>query len=224
MNTMEDINKYPHPFVTVDVLIFTIEDKTLKLVLVKRNLEPFKGGWAIPGGFVRKNESVEEAAKRELFEETNIKNIFLEQLYTFGDLHRDPRGRVISVAYYALIQKNKLKLMAKTDASEAALFDTLNLPPLAFDHASIVACALDRLRAKIGYSSVAVNLLPEQFRLTELQDIYETILGVPQDKRNFRKKMLSLGLLEKIEGKLAYGSHRPASLYRFKDKTPIIFN
>ncbi len=220
---MDDINMYPHPFVTVDVLIFTIDDKQLKLVLVKRNLDPFKDQWAIPGGFVRESESVEDAAKRELFEETNISDVFLEQLYTFGNLKRDPRGRVISIAYYALLPAPKMKLSAGTDASQASLFDVKDLPPLAFDHQVIVDYALDRLKAKIGYSSIAVNLLPDQFRLTQLQEIYETILGEPQDKRNFRKKMLSLGLLEKIEGKLAYGSHRPASLYRFKDKNPIIF-
>ncbi len=208
---------YPKPAVTVDIVIFTIKDNDLKVLLVKRGIEPFKGMWAIPGGFVRINESLEDAARRELREETGVKDVYLEQLYTFGDLGRDPRGRVITVAYFALVNSENLKLKATTDVKEAKWFSVRKLPPLAFDHEKILKYALKRLRWKFEYTTVAFSLLPKKFTLSELQRIYEIVFNKKFDKRNFRKKILSLNILKK-EGKKRNVSHRPPQLYSLKKK------
>lgn len=206
---------YPRPMVTVDTVIFTILEDDLKVLLVKRGVEPFKGMWAIPGGFVNPEESLEDAARRELYEETNVKDLYLEQLYTFGAPDRDPRGRVISVAYFALISAEKRELVARTDSSDVSWFSVYDLPPVAFDHADIIEYALRRLRYKLDYTSVGFQLLPMKFTLTELQRIYEIILQKQLDKRNFRKKILSLGILEPLEETKMEGPHRPAKLYAF---------
>lgn len=219
-----DPSKFERPSVSVDVLIFTIEDNQLKLVLVKRAYEPFKDSWAIPGGFVRIDESVDEAARRELSEETGVKDVYLEQLYTFGDPKRDPRARVITVAYFALAPRENLKLASSGDAEEVGLFSVSQLPALAFDHQKIVSLGLERLRAKMSYSNIAFGLLPNKFRLSQLQQVYEVILGHPLDKRNFRKKIDSLGLLEATGEKELEGAHRPAMLYRFKNKEVVFFD
>jgi len=209
------LTDYPQPSVTVDIIIFTIQEKKLKVLLVKRGIEPFKGMWAIPGGFVRINESLEEAAERELKEETGVEADYLEQLYTFGDVKRDPRGRVITVVYFALIKPEKINLKASTDAFEAKWFSVNNLPKLAFDHAKILKYALKRLRWKFEYTTTAFSLLPKKFTLTQLQEIYEIVLGKKFDKRNFRKKILSLKILKK-SGKEKNVSHRPSQLYSLK--------
>ena|SRR3989338_2909715 len=222
MNTKQPADNFSRPSVTVDVLIFTIQESLLKIALIKRGVEPFKNMWAIPGGFVHLDESLEEAAKRELAEEAGVKDVYLEQLYTFGDPKRDPRERVITVSYIALIPSEHIKLTAKTDASEARWFSTADLPKLAFDHKQILDYALERLRLKIQYSNIAYGLLPKKFRLSDLQRVYEIILGQRQDKRNFRKRMLSLGLLKETGEKELEGAHRPAMLYQFKTKD-IIF-
>jgi len=206
---------YEKPSVTVDIVIFTIKNNELKILLVKRNIDPFKGKWAIPGGFVRIKESLEEAAKRELQEETGVKDVYLEQLYTFGDLDRDPRGRVITVAYIALSNHENLKLSASTDASEAELFPVFKLPSLAFDHAKIVNYALKRLRWKFEYTTVAFSLLPNKFTMGQLQQIYEIVFNKKFDKRNFAKKLLSLNIL-KEEGIKKDVSYRPPMLYSLK--------
>jgi 8-oxo-dGTP diphosphatase len=171
--------------------------------------------WAIPGGFVKMDESLEEAAKRELQEETGVQDVYLEQLYTFGDPGRDPRTRVITVVYFALLDSERLQVRAADDAVNVGWFSVYNLPQLAFDHERILEYALNRLRGKLAYTTIAFSLLPEQFTLHELQRVYEIILHRRLDKRNFRKKILSTGILEDTGAKKMEGTHRPARLYRF---------
>ena len=199
---------------TVDIVIFTLREGSLQVLLVKRGVPPFEGQYAIPGGFIRGDESLEEAALRELYEETGVRNMFLEQLYTFGDPKRDPRGRVITVAYYALIGSDKLSLVAGADAAEAQWFPASSVPPLAFDHKSILDYALERLRNKLEYTTVGFQLLPEKFTLGELQAVYEAILGRPLDKRNFRRKLALLGILTPLREWQRTG-RKPARLFRF---------
>ena len=206
------------PKVTVDIVIFTIDKGGLKILLVKRKLEPFKGTWALPGGFIKKGENLSAAASRELKEETGVSSAYLQQLYTFGDPKRDPRGRVITVAYFALMHRKKLKIEASSDASEAKLFSVSSLPKLAFDHRDVLVYALTRLRNKVQYTNAVWSILPENFTLGEIQNVYEIIWGRKTDKRNFRKKLLSLGLLKPV-GKIKKGfGQRPAKLYAFKTK------
>ncbi len=206
---------FEHPLVTVDLVIFTVRDETLKLLLIERRDPPFDGMWALPGGFVRADETLDETARRELDEETGIHDIYLEQLYTFGDPRRDPRCRVITVAYFAIIASDKQMLRASADASDARWFSVGELPKLAFDHDRIVEYSLERLRNKLEYSTVGFQLLPDRFTLTELQRVYEIILDKQLDKRNFRKKIISLGVIQETGGTKMTGVHRPARLYRF---------
>lgn len=224
MNTTSeeyDVNKYDRPSVTVDVLLFTIDSGELKILLIKRNEKPFKDEWALPGGFVRIKESIDAAAHRELLEETGVKDLYLEQLYTFGDPDRDPRTRVITVTYLALSENKDWQLRSTGDATEAMFFPINKLPELAFDHQKIVDYGLERLRNKLGYSSIAFGLLPKMFTLTELQKVYEIILGTSVDKRNFRKKMLSLDILGSTGKESRGGAHRPALLYQFKKREVV---
>jgi 8-oxo-dGTP diphosphatase len=207
---------YPRPSVTADVIIFTLRDDDLNVLLIRRKLAPFQGMWAIPGGFVNIDESLESAALRELEEETGVCDVYLEQLYTFGDLGRDPRGRVITVAYFALIPAPIIDPRAGDDASEARWWSMYDLPPLAFDHADILAYALQRLRYKLEYAAVGFELLPETFTLSDLQAAYEVILGEELDKRNFRRKILSADVIEETGG-YRTGEGRPARLYRFRE-------
>lgn len=200
--------------VTVDMVVFTIREGDLQVLLVRRGVPPFEGQQAIPGGFLRDGESLEEAAARELYEETNVRDVFLEQLYTFGDPQRDPRGRVITVAYYALIASDRLSLMAGADAADACWYPMSRLPHLAFDHRQILDYALERLRNKLEYTTVGFQLLPEKFTLGELQTVYETILGRRLDKRNFRRKIALLGILKPLREWQRTG-RKPAQLYRF---------
>jgi len=206
---------YPRPSVTVDVIIFTLRDNDLQALLVKRGHPPFEGMWAIPGGFVGIDESLEEAALRELEEETGVRDVYLEQLYTFGNPGRDPRGRVITVAYFALVPADAVQLRSGDDAAETRWWSVYDLPPLAFDHADILAYALKRLRYKLEYTAVGFELLPEVFTLSELQAAYEIILGEKLDKRNFRRKIISAGVIEET-GEYRVGEGRPAKLYRFR--------
>ena len=207
--------------IAVDVVLFTIQANTLKLLLVKRQQAPYRGAWALPGGIVGSAESVDTAVLRELQEETNIANIYLEQLYTFGDPLRDPRGRVITVAYYALVNWQQMELKATPRVSDATWFPVRRLPPLAFDHERIVDYALERLRSKINYTTVGFQLLPREFSLTDLQRSYEVILGQRLDKRNFRRKMLQLGILRGTPRFQAKGRQRPARLYTFTEPKVI---
>ena len=206
----------PRPSVTTDVIIFTLRDNGLQVLLVKRKYPPFEGMWAIPGGFVSVDESLEEAALRELEEETGVRDVYLEQLYTFGDVARDPRGRVITVVYFAVVPSSAISPRAGDDATEARWWSVYDLPHLAFDHADILAYALQRLRYKLEYTAVGFELLPETFTLSELQAAYEVVLGEKLDKRNFRRKILSAGVIEET-GVYRTGEGRPAKLYHFRD-------
>lgn len=210
-----DPDKYEKPSVTVDIVVFTVRQRELQVLLIKRDIEPYKNKWALPGGFVRMHETLEEAARRELAEETGVGDVYLEQLYTFGDIGRDPRMRVITVAYYALIPSDEIKLHASTDASDARWHAIDKRPRLAFDHDRIVEYALDRMRNKIMYVPIAFQLLPHTFTLTELQNVYEVILHTELDKRNFRKKILGSDLLKPTRQMSQGAAHRPAALYRF---------
>jgi 8-oxo-dGTP diphosphatase len=207
--------QYPRAALTVDCVVFGFDQEELKLLLIQRGLEPFKGRWALPGGFVRVDETLDEAARRELEEEAGLKNIFLEQLYSFGAIDRDPRERVVTVAYYALVKLSDHSARAATDAAEAEWFPISKIPKLAFDHSQILQSALDRLRAKVRYEPIGFELLPREFTLTQLQNLYETVLGTPLDKRNFRKKVLGFDLLKPLKQKQLTGRHRPAQLFRF---------
>lgn len=200
--------------VTVDVVIFTIRGGALHVLLIRRGIAPFQGRWAIPGGFVHDGESLERAARRELREETGVSDVYLEQLYSFGDPGRDPRGRVVTVAYFALIAPDR-PLKAGTDAADARWFPLDERPPLAFDHARILDVAVGRLRNKLEYTTVGFQLLPREFTLTELQRVYEAILGRRLDKRNFRRKIALLGILKALPTRRREGLTRPARLHRF---------
>lgn len=208
--------KFENPKITVDIVIFTIEDNKLKVLLIKRKSPPFKGKWALPGGFLKKDEDIYNAALRELKEETGVKGVYLEQLYTFGEPKRDPRGRVVTISYFALAPRQLMKIKASDDAADARLFSIVALPILAFDHNKILSYVLYRIRNKIQYSNIIWSLLPKKFALTEIQKVYETIWNKRIDKRNFRKKLLSLGLLKSVKETLTGLRQRPAKLYKFK--------
>ena len=210
--------EYPRPALAVDCVVSGLDDDDLKVLLIRRDLEPFRGRWALPGGFVRVDETVDDAARRELSEETGVSRVFLEQLYTFGALGRDPRERVVSVAYLALVNLSDHRVKAATDAREAAWFAVSDMPALAFDHDEIVAMALERLRGKVRYKPIGFELLPPKFTLSQLQRLYEKVLERPLDKRNFRKKVLAMGLLEELDEIEQDVAHRAARLYRFDKK------
>ena len=203
--------------VTTDVVIFTIKDDKLKVLLVKRAHEPFKGKWAIPGGFIRISETIDAAAIRILKEKTNVQNIYLEQLYTFGDPLRHPDSRVITCAYFALIRSDDIVLSFEPnqEITEVQWHPVYNLPKLAFDHKEIIEYSLKRTRERLEFCPIAFQLLPEKFTLTELQKSYELILAKKLDKRNFRKKFLSANILKELNEFTKSGSKRPARLYSF---------
>ncbi|APR78189.1 Nudix-related transcriptional regulator NrtR [Minicystis rosea] len=210
--------EYARPALAVDCVVFGLDEEDLKVLLIRRDLDPFAGRWALPGGFVRVDESVDDAARRELGEETGLSRVFLEQLFTFGALERDPRERVVTVAYYALVNLSDHRVKAATDAREAAWFAVSDLPRLAFDHEDITNTALERLRGKVRYRPLGFELLPPKFTLTMLQRLYEKILERALDKRNFRKKVLAMGLLEELDEVEQDVAHRAARLYRFDKK------
>jgi len=212
------------PLVTVDIVVFTIVEKSLNVLLVQRQTQPYQGYWSIPGGFIYAGETLEESAARWLRERTKVDDIYLEQLYTFGQPERDPRARVITVTYYALINSEKLKPAAQQEGEAAShWFELAELPDLAFDHKTIVERAVRRLKQQLKTTGIAFQLLPEKFTLTELQRVYELILNRSLDKRNFRKKMLASRILTEIDETKMEGYHRPAQLYVFKQHpTPAL--
>ncbi len=207
--------EFARPALTVDVAVFALDVDELQVMLVERDLKPFEGYWALPGGFVRVDETLEQAARRELEEETGLKDIYLEQLFTFGDVDRDPRERVITVAYYALVNLEGHDVQASTDARSAAWFAVNDLPDLAFDHNCILSAAHDRLRGKVRYQPIGFELLPDKFTLRQLQDLYEIVLDRELDKRNFRKKVLAMEIVKETKEIEKDVAHRAAKLYRF---------
>lgn len=198
--------KYPHPAVTTDCVIFGFDGKRLHILLIERGLEPYKGHWALPGGFLKMDETVEEGAARELYEETHVKDVYLEQFHVFSTVDRDPRERVITVAFYALVRQTDYRILAGDDAARASWFEVDELPPLAFDHEEIIARVREHLKNKLKVSPIAFRLLDEQFSMGDLQRVYELISGRSYDRRNFYRKALASGLLENESEKLANGN------------------
>jgi 8-oxo-dGTP diphosphatase len=213
---------YKFAVIATDVAIFTIDQGELKVLLIQMKKTPYQGKWALPGGLIGPRESLDEAAERNLREKTGVKNAYLEQLYTFGEVDRDPFGRVVSVAYIALLPSANLHLATTADYGEVAWFPVSRPPALAYDHAEVLRTALERLRAKIEYTNMVYGLLPGEFTLGELQKVYEIILGRRLDKRNFRKKILELRIVRPTGRMKKAGPMRPAALYEFQSKKPQV--
>ena len=208
---------YPRPAVSVDAVVFGVDDEGLKVLLIQRDAEPYAGWWALPGAFVHEHEELDDAAMRALASKTRLSKVYLEQLYTFGTRGRDPRGHVIAVAYYGLVRLRDHRVRAATGAREVGWFRLDQLPKLPFDHNRVIDVALERLRGKVTYQpSLVFELMPPRFTLTQLQQLYETILGRPLDKRNFRKKMLTVwGIVAETEERTEGTVGPPARLYTF---------
>lgn len=208
--------------IATDVVIFTVEDGVLKVLLMAMKKHPYEKHWALPGGLVGGKEAPEVSAMRHLFSKTGVRDVYLEQLATFGDPKRDPFGRVVSVAYMALIPSQALYLKTTKDYAGVAWFPVSKVPSLAYDHKTILQFAYERLKGKLTYTNIAYGLLQKEFTLSELQSTYEIILGRPLDKRNFRKKLLALNLVTSTKKYRNEGAHRPALLYRFRHRTPMV--
>jgi ADP-ribose pyrophosphatase YjhB (NUDIX family) len=206
--------------IAVDNCIFTVLEDRLHLLLIQMTKVPYTGMWALPGGLIQDAESLDAAAGRILYEETGVAEVYLEQLYTFGQPERDPAGRVVSVAYFALIHAAGITLHTQPKYADVRWWPCATLPPLAYDHDTVAAYARQRLEWKLAYTNVVWSLLPRRFALTELQKVYEAVLGRPLDKRNFRKKVLALGLVQPVGETAMRGAHRPAMLYRFTSREP----
>jgi 8-oxo-dGTP diphosphatase len=216
--SMPHTYEYPRPALTVDCVVFGLGDEGLKVLLIRRDLEPFAGSWALPGGFVEMEETLEEAAGRELEEEAGLTGVLLEQLYTFGDVKRDPRDRVVSVAYYALVNIRDHRIRAATDARSAGWFPLADLPPLAFDHDKILDTARERLKGRLRYHPLSFELLSARFTLLQLQQLYEAILERPLDEQDFRRKVLATDLLVETGEIQQDAAGRSARLYRFDQR------
>jgi 8-oxo-dGTP diphosphatase len=215
MTTQTYVYDYPRPAVTTDCVIFGFDKEELKVLLIERDIEPYKACWALPGGFLDMDEEAEACARRKLKEETALENLYMEQLYTFSSVDRDPRYRVISIAYYALVKLSDYHAQAGTDTSKAQWFPLQEVPKLAFDHTDILEIARQRLKGKIKYQPIGFELLPEKFTFPELHQLYETVLQTPLDRRNFRKKMLSFNLLTDLNIFATGAPNRSAKLYSF---------
>lgn len=210
--------EYPHPAVTVDCVIFGFDGEHLNILLIERGIEPFKGCWAIPGGFIRMDETAEEAANRELQEETGVKDVFMEQLKAFSGVYRDPRERVITIAFYALIKQSDYKVIGGDDASKAQWFKLNEIPELAFDHDIIIREAITQLKEKIHFEPIGFELLGHKFTMTQLQTLYEAIMDTKFDRRNFNKKMISLNYLNPLDEKEENTNHRAARYFSFNNE------
>ena len=213
--------KHPHPAVTVDLAIFSVIEATLKILLIERGRAPFQGQLALPGGFVRIHEDLEDAARRELQEETNLSQTYLEQVGAFGKTERDPRERVISVAFFSVISADKVALQAGSDARAVGWYAAYDLPTLAFDHSDIIDRARAKLIEKMGTSTLALEFLPAQFTLGELQQVFEVVRGEPVDKRNFRKWAETFSFIKPTGKMRRGGQHRPAALYKATARGPF---
>jgi 8-oxo-dGTP diphosphatase len=205
--------RYPHPAVTTDCVIFGFDGERLQVLLIERGIEPFKGRWAFPGGFIKMDETAEEGALRELKEETGMENAFIQQFHTFSNPLRDPRERVITIAFYALVRIQEVK--GGDDAASARWFPLDEIPALAFDHDHMLRMATQRLRQEIHFHPIGFELLPEKFTLRELQSLYEAILGITFDRRNFAKKMLHLEILNELDETVWPTPKREAKLFSF---------
>lgn len=200
---------------SIDCVVFGFENSRLEVLLIKRKLEPEKDKWALPGGFILKDESLDDAAVRILEETSSVKNIYLEQIHTFGDVNRYPLRRVITIGYYALIDPDKHSLKPGIDTTDVKWFPVNDLPEVPFDHNEIIDAALEKLRKQVRTEPVGFELLPKKFTLTQLQILYESILGTQLDKRNFRKKILGLKILIALDEYQKSVAHRAARLYKF---------
>lgn len=216
------IPKYKFAIIATDIVIFTIRNKKPNVLLIKMKKSPFRNFWAVPGGLIKIDESIDEAAKRHLLKKTGVKDVYLEQLYTFGGIKRDPFGRVVSVAYFALIPADRKKLKTTKEYGDVQWVELDKLPKMAYDHREIIRYAISRLRAKIEYTNIIYSLLPKKFTLGELQEVYQIILNKKLDKRNFRKKILSLNLVKRLWKKRRGEASRPAELFAFSQRRPQI--
>ncbi len=211
------LDNFDKSAVTVDNVIFGFDDEDLKVLLIKRGESPFEGSWALPGYFVKGDEDLDKAAKRVLAELTGLENVYLEQVETFGKTNRHPAGRVITVAYYSLIKISDFKITPNSIANRAVWKSTSFAQDLAFDHDEIFKACFNRLKRKVRSKPIGFELLPPKFTLTKLQQLYEAILEVQLDKRNFRKKILSMDLLHYLDEREEKVAHRPAKLYKFDE-------
>jgi 8-oxo-dGTP diphosphatase len=211
MNIDQDIK------LAVDAVLFGYNrEEGVSVLLIKRKIEPYIHQWALPGGFVRNGESLEDAVYRELSEETGVKINYLEQLYTFGDPERDPRMRIVAVVYFGLVKPESYKIAADTDAEDAAWFNMKKLPKLAFDHKKIIQTAIERLRGKITYEPIGFELLPSKFPFSDLENLYMAILDRQIDRRNFKRKITQLAILEELDEKApSTSAGRPGNLFKF---------
>jgi 8-oxo-dGTP diphosphatase len=214
--------EYPHPAVAVDIALFTVAGQLqalrLQVLLIARKEKPFRGQWALPGGFVRIDEDLPDAALRELAQDTGVSDVYLEQVGAVGTPDRDTRERVITIVYVGLVAGDKHPPQAAGSATDVRWFDVDDLPPLAFDHANLLRMGLAHLRSRVGEAPICFELLPEEFTLSELQALTEAILGRPMDRRNFRRKMQDLAFLQPVRDARREGKHRPAQLYRFMSR------
>ncbi|MEO5893581.1 MAG: NUDIX domain-containing protein [Ferruginibacter sp.] len=215
---MNELLDYPRPSVTIDCVVFGYDCHSISLLLINRKEEPFENMWTLPGGFLYLEETPEEGARRILKNKTGLHNLYLEQLYTFGEVTRDPRGRVLSIAYYALVDPRRFELLAGIAANDVKWFETTKLPKTGFDHKDIIKLALNRLKAKVTYQPIGFELLDKRFTLTELQFLYECILLRPIDKRNFRKRLLESKLIKSTGEKRTGLKNRAPELFEFDEQ------